>query len=327
MRIFFETLKNKTLLVQKKYIIIVGVLLFLCGIGLYVYNAPRHFPVGTVITIEQGDGSLEIANQFEKYNIVTSKILLNTIVIALGGERTIVSGEYVFNQKLNVLDVAKRITRGQFGLVPKKITIPEGLSSYEIAEVFALKIPSFDKEEFIAQAVLKEGYLFPDTYYFIPNAKPADIVAKLEENFAKKMDEIKDEIKNADASLEDIIIMASILEEEARLTRTRQIVAGILWNRIKKGMPLQVDGTFKYINGKGSADLTLSDLSIDSPYNTYKYKGLPPTAVSNPGLDSIKATLNPIKTEYVYFLTDNNGNMHYAKTLEEHVKNKHKYLR
>jgi len=91
-------------------------------------------------------------------------------------------------------------------------------------------------------------------------------------------------------------------------------------------MPLQVDASFKYINGKGTKDLTLADLKIDSPYNSYLYKGLPPTPISNPGLDSIVATLTPIKTDYLYFLTDKEGNMHYAKTFSEHVFNKQKYL-
>jgi UPF0755 protein len=120
--------------------------------------------------------------------------------------------------------------------------------------------------------------------------------------------------------------MASIIEKEARTMEARQIIAGILWKRISIGMPLQVDVSFKYINGKVTEDLTLADLKIDSPYNSYLYKGLPPTPIANPGLDSIKATIKPIKTDYLYFLSDKNGGMHYAKDYAEHLHNKELYL-
>jgi UPF0755 protein len=125
----------------------------------------------------------------------------------------------------------------------------------------------------------------------------------------------------------DIIKMASIVEEEGRTMETREIIAGILWKRISIKMPLQVDSSFKYINGKTTATLTTEDLKIDSPYNSYTNRGLPPTPISNPGLAAIRATINPIKTPYLYFLSDKNGNMHYAITFEEHVENKLKYLK
>jgi UPF0755 protein len=104
-------------------------------------------------------------------------------------------------------------------------------------------------------------------------------------------------------------------------------VAGILWNRITQKLPLQVDATFKYINGKTTATLTLADLQIDSPYNTYVYRGLPPTPINNPGLDAINAALHPIQTKYIYFLTGTDGAMHYAVTFDEHKKNKERYLK
>lgn len=126
--------------------------------------------------------------------------------------------------------------------------------------------------------------------------------------------------------ISDVIIMASILEGEA-LPKDRQVVAGILWKRLSIGMPLQVDATFRYINGKGTYDLTADDLKIDSPYNTYIHKGLPPGPISNPGIDAISASLNPIPTKYLYYLTEKDGTIHYAKTFTEHIANKNKYLK
>ena len=315
-------IKNK-----KRYVTFFVLSLAIIAFANYLYLPPNRFPTGTIITIEPGETAISIARKFKESGVVRSKILLNNIVVYLGGERGIVSGEYVFSDKLNVLEIAKRITNGKFGILPRKVTIPEGLSSYEIAEILATKVNSFNKEEFLNLAVPKEGYLFPDTYYFLSNVKAVDIFSRLRSTFNSKISTLDEEINDFHQPLDKVIIMASILEEEARLTETRQIVAGILWKRLKNDMPLQVDGTFKYINGKGSADLTVDDLNIDSPYNTYKYKGLPPTPVSNPGLDAIKSAITPIETDYVYFLTDNDGNMRYAKTLEEHVVNKRKYLK
>ena len=121
--------------------------------------------------------------------------------------------------------------------------------------------------------------------------------------------------------------MASFIEREARTEETRKIISGILWERISLNMPLQVDVSFKYINGKTTLDLTPADLKIDSPYNSYLYTGLPPTPICNPGLDSILASLRPTKSSFLYFLSDNEGNMHYAENYKKHLQNKEIYLR
>ena len=120
--------------------------------------------------------------------------------------------------------------------------------------------------------------------------------------------------------------MASLLEEEARTTRSRQIISGILWKRIERGMRLQVDAVFPYILGKNTFELTLDDLAVDSPYNTYRYAGLPLGPISNPGLDSLRAALHPVQTPYLYYLSDKNGVFHWSRTYEEHLKKKKLYL-
>ena len=121
--------------------------------------------------------------------------------------------------------------------------------------------------------------------------------------------------------------MASLIEKEASGEKDRNIVSGILWKRIEKGIPLQVDAPFLYILGKESSELTKSDLSINSPFNTYKYKGLTPSPIGNPGLDSIKAAINPEDSPYLYYLHDAEGNIHYARTYSEHQKNIRTYLK
>ena len=207
------------------------------------------------------------------------------------------------------------------------VTIPEGLSVKQIGEVLeSAKI--FSKEDFIKIAQKEEGYLFPDTYRFYKDAKPEDIIVRMKENFNKKVTpEILKEIEKSKRPLGEIIIMASMLEEEVRSTEDRQLVAGILWKRLDRDMGLNVDATLGYILGKESLELTVEDLTIDSFYNTYRYRGLPPTPISNPGLDTILAATNPTPSKYFYYLTDKEGKARYAVTLEEHALNKRKYLR
>lgn len=197
------------------------------------------------------------------------------------------------------------------------VTIPEGFNIRQIGEAFE-KLGIFSKDEFVKAAQKEEGYLFPDTYRFYRDAKPEDVIKKMRENFDKKV---------APDVSRDVIIMASLLEEEVKSAEDRKIVAGILWKRLERGMGLNVDAALTYILGKASHELTSEDLKYDSPYNTYKYRGFPPTPISNPGLDTILAALNPTPSPYFYYLTDKEGSVHYAATLEEHALNKWKFLR
>jgi UPF0755 protein len=164
-------------------------------------------------------------------------------------------------------------------------------------------------------------------YYCAPLVCVTEVIELLHNTYERKIKDLRPKIAAFGKTEKEVVAMASILEGEARQMNTRRTVAGILWRRIRIDMPLQVDTSFIYINGKTSAELTLEDLKIDSPYNTYVYRGLPPTPISNPGLASIEAAITPISTPYLYFLTDPEGVMHYATTLKEHAFNKNKYLK
>jgi UPF0755 protein len=172
-----------------------------------------------------------------------------------------------------------------------------------------------------------EGYLFPDTYFFPPMASDQDIIEKMKETFDKKVSPYMEEIKNSGRSLGEIVTLASILEEEVQTTEDRKLVADLLLRRMAMHMPLQVDATLTYEIGKGSLELSTKDLKKDSPYNTYTRRGLPPTPISNPGLDTILAALHPTLNDYLFYLSDKDGITHFAKTHAEHVTNKAKYLK
>ena len=207
------------------------------------------------------------------------------------------------------------------------VTIPEGHSARQIGEIFE-KLGIFSSEDFVQAAQKEEGYLFPDTYRFYKDANPDDVTKKMRDNFNKKITpEIFAEIKKNKKTLSEAIIMASLLEEEVKSAEDRKIVAGILWKRLDLGIGLNVDAALTYVLGKTSSELTAGDLKFDSPYNTYRYRGLPPKPISNPGLDAILAALMPEPSPYFYYLTGKDGRTYYAKTLEEHALNKFKYLR
>lgn len=206
------------------------------------------------------------------------------------------------------------------------ITIPEGYTVAQMGEVFE-KFGLFSKNEFVKIAQSEEGYLFPDTYRFFKKTIPEKVLEKMKKNFEEKVAEFKPEIERQKKSLQDIIIMASIIEKEIHDTEDRGLVSGILWKRIKEGMGLQVDAALTYILKKTSAELTVDDLKIDSPYNTYKYRGLPGGPISNPGKSAIFAAVFPVGSKYLFYLSDSEGITRYAKNFDEHKDNKLRYLK
>lgn len=311
--------------------VFLSALIALCALCVVVYvsvwRTPGDFPVHTVVTVKAGE-SLEVVTQkFTTLRLIRSPFVFRSLVILLGGEKKVTAGDYLLADRESPLTLAWRIMEGKFGMEPIKVTIPEGLNNEEISAILGKKLVVFDKTSFEAEAVKREGYLFPDTYFFPPTAKPEEVIGRMEDNFAEKIKSLESDIQAFGKSMSDVVIMASILEGEAKDTESRRIVAGILWKRISIGMPLQVDATFKYINGKDSFTLTLEDLKTDSAYNTYTNRGLPPTPINNPGLDALSAAVNPVKTDYLYFLTGKDGKMYYAKTFEQHKINKQKYLK
>ena len=205
------------------------------------------------------------------------------------------------------------------------ITIPEGYTVKQIAKVFENN-NLFLKGEFLSLYETDEGYLFPDTYKFFKNTTPQKVSEKMKNNFDIKVAEFLPEIARQKKSLNDIIIMASIIEKEVHNPEDRKIVSGILWKRIERGIGLQVDASLMYILGKTSAELTQDDLKINSLYNTYKYKGLPAGPISNPGKNAIEAAIFPQTSPYLFYLSDNDGITRYARNFEEHKNNKFKYL-
>jgi len=303
------------------------IMVICCILYFFFVASPVRFPVGSIVEIKEGLTTKEIAQSLEDKKVIKSKLLFETIVRVFRGDKGVRSGDYFFERHKNVFTLSYRTIKGVFGLTPIRVTVFEGLTISEMAEFFANKLDNFDENNFILQAQEKEGYLFPDTYYFLPNINEDGIITAMENNFYERIGEVQEQIDVSGYTLHEIITMASILEEEGITFHDRKMMSGVLWNRINIDMPLQVDAVFPYIIGKNTYQVSLEDLKNESPYNTYKYKGLPPGPITNPGFNAIVATLEPIEHNYLYYLSDRQHNTYYAETFEGHKQNRVLYLR
>jgi len=322
---FLARLKKIWSLYREESVIAIAVVCILITIFIsYVFLAPRDFVSGTSVTIQKGSTLREIALSLEKEHVVRSAFWFQFFALTLASEKKIEAGEYTFKTPMNSFEVARMFAYGERNTQALKITIPEGLTNKNIAELLSRSLSAFNVDDFLAKA--KEGYAFPDTYFFAPEMTADDVLDILTQTFESRTKDLQTQASSEKANFDDVVKMASILEKEARTAEDMKMVSDILWRRIKLGIPLQVDASFVYILGKGTADLTLEDLATDSPYNSYTHKGLPPTPISNPGIRAIDAALNPTKNPYLFFLTGKDGEMHYSKTFEEHIVNKKKYL-
>lgn len=299
-----ENLKPKNLF-KPVYFFVILFFIILFWIYSFVFLPPTNFKAGEIFNIEEGGSLRSISKNLEDNGLIKSRALFEAFVIAYGGEKHILPGDYFFENKLPVFEIARRISQGDRNIEPIKITIPEGFDVSDIAEVVNNKLSKFNKDKFLNLASPNEGYLFPDTYFFFYNDNEEEVYKLMRENFEKKMQKIRPEIISVGKTETEIIVMASIIEREAKGDVDRELISGILWNRIKIGMALQVDA---------------------API-TYKEKGLPGMPIANPGIESIKAAVYPKSSTYLYYLHGKDGEIHYAKTFEEHRQNKFKYLR
>ena len=312
---------------SKVLLFLVLMVVFFSAIVSFFLMPPLDFPPDKTIVIKNGFSLGQVSFLLEDQRLIRSRLLFEFCAMTVGKDKEMRAGTYLFKAPVGACGLALRITAGNFGVPVVKTTIPEGLSNAKIAGILSAKLPQFDATFFMNDTQSQEGYLFPDTYFFSKEATAQEVEAIMHANFDKKIATIRPLLDASNHSLKDVIIMASILEKEAATDADREIISGILWKRIKIGMPLQIDASFLYLLGKKSSELTQADLQMDSVYNTYRNRGLPAGPIGNPGLSAIHAAVSPRESAYLYYLSDNNGVMHYSKNFEEHKANKIKYLR
>ena len=296
----------------------------MAGFGVYIWWTRNSLALSSNsslkdFVITKGSSASLIGNNLYRKGFIKSPFAFKIYLQLKGQSKGIQAGEYSLSPSFSLIQIVSELLKGPTEIW---VTIPEGLRREEIASKFSISFgkDSGFEQKFLQESASFEGYLFPDTYLFPKTASPAMVVAKMRDTFEEKV---------GAKTLKEVVIVASIIERETRSDEERPIVAGILYKRLKAKWPLQIDATVQYAVANSSnwwEPLTREDLEINSPYNTYKFTGLPPTPIANPGLSSIKAALYPEESAYWFYLHDAKGNIHFAKTIEEHHKNVREFL-
>lgn len=294
-----------------------------------------------IFVVKKGESLTSVADRLEKESLIRSSLVFRVLVLTRGLAGNIQAGDFRLRPSLTTEEVVYVLTHGTLDVW---LTFPEGWRREEFSRRLTANLEEFNYEEFVEKTRDLEGYLFPDTYLIPVEASPSAVIKIVGRNFEKKFSsELEKQAKNKGLTQKQVLILASIVEREAKSDRDRPLVAGILIKRWRNDWPLQADATVQYaLANQQSVNLTTEqltnfswwpkkitkdDLKINSPYNTYEYKGLPPGPICNPGLASIKAVIEAQESEYWFYLSDPSGTVHYAKTAEEHNENISQHLR
>jgi len=299
-------------------------LIILGGFGyLSLFSATEPGQEDVRIVVKNGESLADIGTELHAKKIIRSPLAFRIVARVKGIDREIRSGVHTLTQGKSLSDVLQALTQSS----PEEIsiTIPEGYSVYDIDALLAGR-ELITAGKFIEKAAQYEGRLFPDTYFiFTENFTPDQLIRKMRVNFESKMTEdVRRKIAASGRSEHDILVMASILEKEVRTPKDLALVSGILWKRLDNSWALQADATLLY--GKKDKTITSADLESNTPYNTRKFRGMPPTPIANPGLATIMAAIEPESSPYWFYLTDAEGTVYYAVTNEEHNENRRKHL-
>ncbi len=326
--------------------IVIIICIVVIGCSWWIFSlsrAPRDFQKDVIVTVYPGMTIKDLSSVLQTSHVVTSGTWFHGVMSTRFKNKPIIAGDYIFEKPQSVFSVAYRIAHGVYGNSRIKVTFPEGITRYDMADIISQKIPEFPRDQFLQKTYAIEGFLFPDTYYFFRTQSADQVIKSLQTQWQEQIKSFTESFVQTELfdektvtlqdyggktrTVKDIITMASILEREANNPDEAKTIVGILWKRMSKNMPLQVDATFKYTIGKTSEELTITDLQKDNPYNTYTRIGLPAGPIGNPGKNMINAALNPVESDYWYYLHDNQGKIYYAKTYQDHLKNKEKYLK
>ncbi len=291
----------------------------------------------TFVLLRPGWTTRHIARELQQQGVIRGSTAF-LMIDYLKGVKTLKAGEYKFEQPANAMDVWGRLTRGD--VYARTVVVPEGYNMFDIAAaveqaglgpasdfLIAAKNDLFLLRDIDPNAKSLEGYLFPDTYEFTRIDSAHDIAAAMLRRFRQEAQKIN-LLGRADTHA--VVTMASIVEKETGDPNERPLVAGVYYNRLSKNMTLAADPSVIYaalLFGRYRGTIYASDLQFDSPYNTYKYSGLPPGPIANPGVASLEAALHPAHTAFLYFVSDNNGHHRFARDLEEHARNVAAYRR
>lgn len=301
------------------------------------------------LVVAEGIGLTAIAEVLEQEGIISHPLLFVYEVWKEGKSRSLQAGTYALSPSMNIKEIAAAISGGDVQKSVARVTLPEGLRIEAVEKRLRQSGIAIEEGEFTAAAGIRaslarevyknefiknipaggnlEGYLFPETYDFKRDAGLHDIIQKMLDEFEERVVSLYEKEKTkTNLSLHEAVTLASLVEKEARTSEDMKRVSGVLYNRLLIGMPLQVDATLMYIMGKTGPELTDSDKTVASPYNTYQNRGLPQGPIASPGLRAVQAALNPEQNDYLYYLSAQDGTTFFSKTLDEHNEKKLRYL-
>ena len=321
-------------------LILLAALIVVGSAGAYLWSlspaAAGQNTAKSIIRVEPGASLNDIAALLKTHGCLRSAAAFKLHAIVTGQASELKSGTYEVSSAMSAPQLIAMLAAGRQATAT--VTIPEGFTLAQIAQRVA-EADLADEQQFQAAATARavadilqvnlpeevrsaEGYLFPETYHFTLGTGPEKLVARMILEFEKRfITHLWEPLPSEQrwGSLHEIVTLASLVEEEAQIESERALIAGVLKNRLERGMRLECDATVQYALGKHRQRLTYSDLQIDSPYNTYRYAGMPPGPISNPGLDCLRAALKPAHTEYLFYVARGDGSHIFSRTYQEHL--------
>jgi UPF0755 protein len=329
-------------LARRLNLIALGLALMLVSVALGAFHyfawTDRAYPAAAqTVVIPSGATGHDIGELLQSRGIIRSALVF-ALLARIDDERTAMkAGEFAFAAHRSESEILKQVvTDGE--QVALWVTIPEGFTAKEIAQtlaerdlgdVAALQSTFLDTPLEIAgsKAPTLEGYLFPDTYLVPTSATPAEIAKIMTDQFRAELpSDAALQAKRLGFTIPQIVTLASLVEREAKSDDERALMAGVYYNRLRRGMPLQVDASLEYTFAHHKDVITYADLARDTPYNTYEHTGLPPTPIANPGRASLLAAFHPRASKYLYYVSMGNGHHAFSRTLAEHNANVARYL-
>ena len=321
---------RKRLILILAGLLLLVIVLFFVRLSLSLITPAQKGGKEQVVVVKEGLSLKEVASELEKRKIITSKALFELWGEVVGSSRRIKAGEYRLSPEIAPIRILEILTKGS--VITYSVTIPEGFTAEQIAEILDIKT-LVGKQQFLSlandPALLEqygvtgpslEGYLYPDTYHLARGISASTAIDTMVNRFWEVVSPLRKRAEDVGMKMEDVIILASIVEKETGLAEERPTIASVFLNRLKRGMRLESDPTVIYGLKDFDGNLTREDLMKATRYNTYIIRGLPPGPIANPGLEAIKAVLFPAKTDYLYFVSKNDGSHHFSRTLSEHNK-------
>jgi UPF0755 protein len=283
-----------------------------------------------IIEIESGSSLEKVTNQLDEKGLIKDPLAFKVYLRIRGLATKIQAGYYKLSSNMSAIEIADKLVKGKAATY--KVTLPEGITIEELGDLLAQR--GLNKERFLSLAKDKEfnlfstpstvkynleGFLFPETYQIPYGADEEEIIDIMLAEFKRRVKALEEEIEKSEYSLYEIITIASLIQAEAQIEDEAPIIASVIYNRLNRGMKLQLDATVQYSLPERKSRLLYSDLKVDSEYNTYQNSGLPPGPINNPGIDMIKAALNPETTDYLYYVVTEKGRHTFTKSYQEHL--------